>query len=191
MNERAFVKVDKADFYRFVTAPEQCERRYEFERGRIVQQMTGGTKRHHGLAQRFVQIIISQISPARWDVLTDRGVETEQSVRYPDVIVEPRDEDGDSLATTRPALIIEVLSPSSTARDLDVKPSEYMSLASLHAYIVASQDEPACLVWLRGADGNFPAEPGEMRGYQGTIDIRALSLVIPLGEVYRGLVPEG
>jgi Uma2 family endonuclease len=103
------------------------------------------------------------------------------------VLLEPASEPADSLVTTRPAVIVKVLSPSSTARDLDVKPAEYLGLPSLHAYIVASQDEPACLVWLRGEDGAFPSEPTEFKGHAAVIRVPALAVDIPLADIYRGI----
>ena len=52
MNANAYLKVDKAAFYKFVAS--QAEGRFEFEEGRIVQQMSGGTFDHMRIVQRFV-----------------------------------------------------------------------------------------------------------------------------------------
>ena len=183
----AFAKIDKEAFYRFVAG--RRDGRYEYVRGRIVQQMTGGTRNHGLVARRFTDLILAQLDEARWTVLPDRGVDTPRTIRYPEIVVEPADEPGDSLSTLRPVLIVEVLSPSTTAEDLDVKPEEYLSLKSLDAYIVASQDETACLLWARGADGLFPAEPVEFEGIDAVIQIRGrwLALDLPLASVYRGI----
>jgi hypothetical protein len=45
----AFSKVDKRTFLRFAAG--QAGERYEYVRGRIVQQMTGGTRDHGGVDQ--------------------------------------------------------------------------------------------------------------------------------------------
>lgn len=182
----AFARVDKQTFYRF--AAEHAEQRYEFVRGRIVQQMTGGTRDHGQVSRRITRLLEDQLDDQNWAVLPDRGVETPETIRYPDIVVEPADEPGDSLSTARPVLVVEVLSPSTVATDLDVKPAEYLGLASLDAYIVASQHEAECLVWVRGADGQFSA-PVEIRGIDSTIDItgRGFDLHLPLSAIYRGL----
>lgn len=183
----AFAKIDKDAFFRFASShPEQ---RFEFERGRIVQQMTGGTRDHMLITARFVAVLAGAFEFKGWFALPERGVETGPSVRYPDVVVEPGDENRSSLATSRPLVVVEVLSPSSTVNDIDVKPAEYTSLASLDAYIVASQDEAACLVWQRGADGRFPAEPREVTGLEAVIrlETRAGAADVPLAVIYRGL----
>jgi Uma2 family endonuclease len=183
----AFARVDKQTFLRF--AAEHAEQRYEYVRGRIVQQMTGGTRDHGVVARRIARLIEDQLDPAQWNVLPDRGVETAETIRHPDISVEPADEPGDSLSSQRPAVVVEVLSPSTTATDLDIKPDEYLSLATLDAYIVAGQDEAACLVWIRDADGSFPTGPTEVRGHNGVISIagRAFALTLPLATIYRGI----
>lgn len=184
----AFAKVDKQTFFRF--AAEHAEQRYEFVRGRIVQQMTGGTRDHGGIARRITRQIEDQIDPARWWVLNDRGVETPDTVRYPDVVLEPADEPGDSLATRRPVLIVEVLSPSTAATDLDVKPSEYLGLSAVDAYVIASQTEAAMLIYERGPDGRFPEQPREVTGTDATVTIkgRQFAVTLRIADIYKGIV---
>jgi len=183
----AFARIDKDDFYRFVSS--QTEGRYEYIRGRIVQQMTGGTKRHGLVARRIVRLVEDKIDAARWTVLGDRGADTEETVRYPDIAVEPADEPMDSLATKRPSLLVEVLSPSTSHTELDEKPPEYMSLESLDAYIVASQNEPALLIWQRGTDGRFPMHQQEIEGRDAIAKIagRGFVLELPLATIYHGI----
>ena len=185
MNQKAFIKVDKATFYDFVSKHD--DERFEYEDGYIVQQMTGGTRKHGRLAVRFLDALRAGLDPSQFEVLPDRGVETVTTIRYPDVVVEPAAEIDTSLATLRPALIVEVLSPSSTARDLEHKPVEYTALASLVAYIVASQDDVACLMWVRGPSGEFAAEPIEVAGADATLRIPELNMSLSLSDIYRGI----
>ena len=182
-----FAKVDKETFLRF--AAEHAEERYEYVRGRIVQQMTGGTRDHGGVARRITRQIEDQIDGGAYWVLNDRGVETAETIRYPDIAVEPADEPGGSLCTSRPILIVEVLSPSTASNDLDVKPEEYMSLASLDAYVIVSQTEPAMLLYERGPGGNFSAEPREIMGMEAELEIktRAFTLKLRFADIYRGI----
>jgi Uma2 family endonuclease len=185
MSAKAFIKVDKPTFLKFVAAND--EGRYEFEQGRIVQQMTGGTQRHGRIAGRFYALLAQQIDAKRWVAMFERGVDTPNTIRFADVLVESVTEVGDSLVTTTPAIIVEVLSPSSMARDLDAKPMEYLGLPTLQAYIVASQDEAACLIWLRGGDGSFPATPTELRGPAQVLRVPALGVEFTLDQVYSGI----
>ena len=187
MNHPAFVKVDKATFYRFVASVPDNER-YEWVRGRIVQQQAGGTLRHARIGSRFLSVLEGQLDAKRWIAVPERGIETAVTIRYADVSVEPASTDPDSLAATSPALIVEVLSPTSSDRDLNEKPSEYLNLATLRAFVIASQTEPACLVWVRDSHGDFPAEPVEVRGLDAVISVPSLSLAIPLADIYRDVV---
>ena len=183
----AFTKMDRETFHRF--AAEHPEQRFELERGRIVQQMTGGTARHGVVALMIAQQLLTQLDRTTWRVSLDRGVGIGTSCRYPDVVTEPADEPLDSLETKRPSVIIEVLSPSSAGVDLNTKPGEYFSLASLDAYIVASQSEPAMLVWVRDADGQFPESGQEISGMDQSISVkgRALAFTLVLRDIYQGI----
>jgi Uma2 family endonuclease len=187
MNVSAYLRVDKAAFFKFVAS--QAEGRFEYEEGRIVQQMTGGTFAHMRIVQRFVSIFERQLDANVWAVTSQgRGVETAKTVRYPDVVVEALGAAGKDLSTDRPSVIVEVLSPSTWALDLNTKPLEFMSLAVLEAYIVASQDEARCWVWHRGPDRQFAELPDEIQGLERVIDIPALRVSIVLGDIYRGIV---
>ena len=66
MNVRAHIKVDKATFFRFVAS--QAEGRYEYDRGRIVQQMTGGTLAHSLVSQRFISAFERRLDTSAWAV---------------------------------------------------------------------------------------------------------------------------
>jgi Uma2 family endonuclease len=184
MNARVFIPVDKDAFYRFIAT--EPEGRYEFERGRIVQQMTGGTWVHGQIARRISVLVEQQLDTKVWSVQTDRGVETRTTIRYGDVVVEAVPVAVNSLSSLAPALIVEVLSPSSVVRDLDMKPAEYLVLGTLQAYIVASQKEPVCLAWLRGPDGSFAAEPVEFAG-DDVITIAKLGVAVSIADIYRGI----
>ena len=186
MNANAGIKVDKATFYRFIER--QTEGHFEYDRGRIVQHMTGGTFDHTELVSAFMFALHALLPRPEWSINSQsRGVDTAVTVRYPDVVVERAGGSRKGLFTTTPALIVEVLSPTTSELDLNVKPAEYMSLASLAAYIVASQDRPECTVWLRGADGRFPDAPLLIAGREQVIEIAALGLTIALAEVYQGI----
>jgi Uma2 family endonuclease len=187
MNASAFSKFDKAAFFKVVEAAND-DQRFEFVRGRILQQQKGNTRGHVLVATEFLMSLARQLDETEFDVLGPGfAVETDETVRYPDVLVVPSNLAGDAMATRVTPLIVEVLSPTSVDRDLCVKPAEYLSIPTLQAYIVASQDEPACLVWLRGSDGTFPAEPVEIKGQAGVIRVAQLSVEIALADVYRGI----
>lgn len=187
MTAHALMFVDKPTFYRFVAEAESGYR-YEYVRGWIMQQQAGGTFNHARLGARFAAVLERQLDPQIWAVTgADRGIDTGDTVRYADTVVEKLGAPADSLATEAPWLIVEVLSPSSEERDLATKPVEYLGLQSLQAYIVARHDEPLCYVWLRNANGAFAPAPLVVKGRDQSMQISALSATIDLAEVYRGI----
>jgi Uma2 family endonuclease len=183
----AFARIDRAAFLRI--AERERGPRMEWVRGRIVQQMTGGSRDHGQVGRRIMRQLEDQLDASLWTTLYDRGVDTPETIRYPDVVVEPADEPGKSRTTFRPALVVEVLSPSTTSTDLDVKPAEYLALATLDAYIIASQDEPALLIYERGANGQFPSEPREVTGAADEVRVtcRGFNVTLALTSIYRGV----
>lgn len=183
----AFTPVSKDEFWRFIaTRPHE---RFELDGGLIVQQMVGGTHLHARIAARILVAISAQLSASKQVVVSERGVETASSIRFADVVVVPVDDPNDSLTTTRPLTIVEVLSPSSRALDLKTKRDEYLGIASLDAYIVASQSEAAMQVWQRDASGTFPETPVTLEGLDAVIAVRGrgYALSIPLDSIYSGL----
>lgn len=188
MTAHALMYVDRETFYRFVANADD-RYRYEWVRGWIMQQQAGGTRRHGRVGAGFIRVLGERLDLNVWAVTTaDRLIHMPGSTRYADALVERIDSAADdSIQTDKPALLVEVLSPSSEERDLSVKPAEYLGLASLDTYIVASQDEVLCYVWQRGKDGTFADEPGKLQSRDAVIEVRALGITIPLTDVYRGI----
>jgi Uma2 family endonuclease len=170
----------------FLAWAEGREGRYELADGRVIM-MTGGSRGHALVVRGLSKALESCLAGTPWIVVTsDFGVRTgSKTVRYPDVVVEPKGGQLRDLAAAAPALISEVLSPSSVTDDLGDKATEYLRLSGLYAYLVLSQDEPKAWVWVRGEAG-FPAGPNVVSGKDGIIAVPALSIEVPLSEVYEG-----
>jgi Uma2 family endonuclease len=176
MNQPLALHMDKAAFYRWVV---EQEGRFELENG-VVQQMTGTTKTHGRIVTNFIKELSAQLDAHAWSVTAcDLAVEIGNTVRYPDVVVERLDAPGGDLVAEHACLLVEVLSPSSVARDMRLKAQEYKSLPRQHTYIVASQDD------IR-PDGAFPAEPDEIVGADREIAMTAFDFALPLSGLYRG-----
>ena len=60
-------------------------------------------------------------------------------------------------------------------------------MPTLSAYLVASQDEPQCWLWLRDSGGMFATDPTTVEGHDKVIRITRLGVSIDLAEVYRGI----
>ncbi len=88
--------------------------------------------------------------------------------------------------TDAPALLIEVLSPSTATFDLGDKAAEYLRLTSLSAYLVFAQDNRKAWVWVRG-EGGFPLGPDVVEGDDETVRVAGLGIVLRFSEVYADL----
>ena len=122
MNAPLDLRMDNHTFLQWV---QEQEGRFELEKGRVVQQMTGGTRRHAILATRFMIELSVRLDSSNWNVLpASLAVEIADSVRFPDVLVERVGKDGKELSSSDPVILVEVLSPSSVVRDLKVKLGE-------------------------------------------------------------------
>jgi Uma2 family endonuclease len=185
MNAPLDLRMDNATFLQWVQGREG---RFELERGRVVQQMTGGSLGHAMLIGVFTAAFINRLDRLAWIVMpTELAVEIGDSVRYPDVAIEPRRADTHVLATSNAVVLVEVLSPSSVVRDLKIKLNEYTTLPSLQAYIVASKDEPIVWIWQRDAAQVFPSDPAEISGWSAHLPVDHLGQTIPLAELYLGI----
>lgn len=183
----AFARIDKEGFFRFMA--KRREERYEYVKGRIVQQMTGGTRGHGLVTGRITDAIRAQLDQGGWLALNHRGVDAAGCVRDPETSVEPADAPGSSVSTKAAVIVVEVPSPSASAMDLDEKPAEYTSLASLDACAVASRTEPAILLRERGVDGRFPETARKVEGRDAVVKIRGrgFPVELPLAVIYRGI----
>ncbi len=184
MNVQLPNRMDKPEFLAWV---QRQEGRYELAEGRVVM-MTGGSFGHATIMRRLSNALERQLDGSQWMVVTsDFGVEMGvNTIRYPDVMVVAANTPWASLAASAPALIAEVVSPSSRSVDLGAKAAEYLRLPSLLAYLVLSQDEAKAWVWLRGEPGFLPGAD-MIVGQESIITIPNLRLELSLSEIYRGV----
>lgn len=125
-----------------------------------------------------------ELRPA-WVVIPGIGARVSPISRpEPDVMILPRQ--GESLDpgyrdTTEAMVLIEVMSPSTSRRDLKWKREAYTSMAALTHYIVVAQDKVEVVVFSR--DRGFAEH--RLRSPDDIVDLSALGVRLPLSEIYR------
>jgi Uma2 family endonuclease len=183
MNLQLPIQIDKTTFLAWVQGREE---RYELAEGRVV--MMVGASRAHGLIVRnLVLILHEQLDPQQWTVLVDFGLDAgPETLRYPDIVIDRAAGATTDYVATAPALVAEVLSPSTAEIDLGDKAAEYLRLPSLFAYLVFAQGAFKAYVWAREGNG-LPPAPSVIAGRDKIIRIAALNLALPLGAVYAGV----
>lgn len=180
MNVQLSMRMDQRAFLTWVQGREE---RYELDRGRVIM-MTGGSRAHWQITANLLTALRARLDPERFAVLPEFGVLLDsESIRFPDIVADVAGETPSDLTATAPALIAEVLSPSSERVDLGDKAAEYLRLPSLCAYLVLAQDEMKGWVWTRGR-ADFAAGPEVVEGQDAVIRVKALGLTVPFAEVY-------
>ena len=53
---------------------------------------------------------------------------------------------------------------------------------------MASQDEVACVLWVRDSRGQFLSEGIDVKGLDAMVEVTAMGVSIPLRQIYAGLV---
>jgi Uma2 family endonuclease len=109
-----------------------------------------------------------------------------ESVRFPDVVIEPARADGKALEAAAPLLIAEVLSRGTEHVDFGDKFREYLSLPTLEIYMIVSPDEPGVRLWQRTA-GDFPQNPEIYERLDQRFSLPVLGIEIPIAEFYQGV----
>jgi Uma2 family endonuclease len=185
MNVRPDLRMSKAAFIEWNAAEgERCE----LVEGRVVM-MPRPSRAHGRIVMNLAMLLRARLDPTQWEVIAEFGLETgPDTLRYPDVVVDRAGGGNKDYTATAPALLAEVLSPSTAEIDLGDKAAEYLRIPSVLAYIVLSQDEPKAWVYLR-TDSQLRA-PEVVTGADATIRVSDLNLDLPMAEIYAGIKAE-
>lgn len=182
MNVQLPKHISKAAFVNWVQGRDG---RFELAKGRVIM-MVGASRTHGLIVSNLVVMLRSQLDPSRWAVIADFGLDAgPETLRYPDIVVDQAQGAGTDYSATGPALVAEVLSPSSERTDLGDKAAEYLQLPTLQAYLVFAQDNAKAWVWQRGPVG-FPSAPNVISGTDQIVPIPALQLALAIGDIYTG-----
>jgi Uma2 family endonuclease len=167
--------------------------RSEYIYGRIVA-MAGASRNHNRIVANLATSIGLALRPTSCNHYSSDmrvGVAGDKAFLYPDLVVTCGEEQ--LLPTTpetlvNPLVIIEVLSPSTEARDRGEKFLCYQSIPSLREYVLVSQWPRRFETYLKQEGGAWeyrssPDPPAELH-------IAALELTIPAAEIYARVAEE-
>ena len=152
--------------------------KHEYHDGVIVA-MAGASRRHNLIVGDTNASLIAQLRSRPCETYTGDmrvAIPARNTYTYPDLVGvcdEPRFEDIEVDTLLNPALIIEVLSPSTERYDRTGKFALYRSLPTLNEYVLIAQDEYRIDYYRRTPDGLWFI--GEAQG-------RESSLTLAIGE---------
>jgi Uma2 family endonuclease len=192
MNIRPDLRMSKAAFLEWDAGEGQrCELvgglvTFESCGERVV--MPHPSQAHGVIVVNLTMLLCARLDPKQWRVIMEFGLDTgPDTLRYPDIVVFPTGSPDKSYSTSTPALLAEVLSPSSEVIDLGDKAAEYLELPSLLAYIVLSQDARKAWMWSRvSTAAPFAPGPKVISEAEAFIPVAGLQLELPMADIYAG-----
>jgi Uma2 family endonuclease len=178
----------------YLALERKAESKSEYHDG-CVYAMAGASKEHNRIAADFLTALNNRTLGGPCEVFgSDMRVLISRTglYTYPAILGvcgELQVLDGEADTALNPALIVEVLSPSTEGYDRGKKFGHYRQLPSLREYVLVSQDR--ILVEKFERDGDLWILSVRDRR-DAAIALASLGCEVPLGEIYRRVpVPDG
>jgi Uma2 family endonuclease len=170
-------------FLAWVTGQEE---RFELVEGEVVM-MAGAGRRHDSIVVNLTAAVHSRVRGGPCQTFTsDTYVSTSPSTRrMADLGVDCGKPDDNSLTADKPALVIEVLSPTTGGFDITIKLAEYQSLPSMDYILFVDTEMPNVHLYSRDKDGRW--EDRVIKGLDAAVDFPKLNVILTLAEIYDGL----
>lgn len=150
--------------------------------------MCGASRRHNVISVNLMVALHPLVDEQGYELLGSRmclKVNPDSTFVYPDMTIvrgEPRMSCRLNQHTFEdPAIIFEILSPSTEKTDRTRKRDLYLQLESLQAYILVSQDKPRIESYSRQDDGWLYQD---WSGLNASLEIDAISCKLPLSDIY-------
>lgn len=183
MQPSAVQKISPEQFLAWVAGQEEC---FELVEGEVVM-MAGAGRRHDSIVVNLTAAVHTQVrgSPCRTFTSDTYIVTSPTTRRMADLGVDCGKPADDAMAADKPALLIEVLSPTTGGFDITVKLAEYQSLPSLEYILFVDTEMPSVHLYFRGDDGRW--EDQVVKGLDEVIGFPKLQVMLKLAEIYDGL----
>jgi Uma2 family endonuclease len=173
----------------YLALERQAAERHEFLEG-IIYAMAGGSVNHGRIQVNLLRALGNQLSQRPCEVFGSElkiHVERQDAYFYPDVsaLCGPMNfVDGQKDGYTNPALIIEVLSPSTEAFDRKKKFLAYQKIASLQEYVLVSQSEVAVEQYRKNAAGEWVVL-AILCELEDVLQLASIQCSVSLAEIYE------
>ena len=150
--------------------------------------MSGASRAHNLISLNIAGELRAQLKGGSCEVyMSDMRVlvDAARAYRYPDVVVaceSPRFEDDVFDTLLNPTVIVEVLSPSTAARDRGEKFAEYAQLVSLREYVLVAQKAVRVEHYLRQGTQWISRE---CRHLDDVLQLMSINCALPLRDIYE------
>jgi Uma2 family endonuclease len=157
--------------------------------GGVTYAMAGAKNRHNRVVTKTLGSLHARLrgkpcQPFNSDTKIRIRLPTQTRFYYPDVSVVCRPNPDSDSFQDEPAAIVEVPSQRTRRIDEGEKKDAYLSIPSLHVYVLVEQEAPVVTVFRR-TDTGFVREVYE--GRDAVIPLHEIDIVLPLAEVYEDI----
>jgi Uma2 family endonuclease len=162
--------------------------RYELVGGVQVRMTAGARNVHDDIVMNLLAEFRGQLRGSGCRPFTgDSSIETlPGQIRRSDVGLDCGRRDPDAFKAALPRVVVEVLSPSTRDFDTFEKLAEYKQVDSLETIMVVEPNAPEVVVWSRDMSRAWLRRIVE--GLDQTVSLPAIEVVLPLTEIYDGVV---
>jgi Uma2 family endonuclease len=173
---------------KYLTGELNAEVKHEYLGG-YVYAMAGGRVAHNRIATNATVALGSRLQgrpcqPYNSDMKVRVQLSSHTRFYYPDVSVVCDSNSAEASYQDRPVVIVEVLSRDTRRTDETEKKDAYLTIPTLHAYLLVEQETARVIVHRRSEQG-FIEEV--YQGLESVIPLEAIDAELPLKEVYSGV----
>jgi Uma2 family endonuclease len=174
----------RMSFEEYLEFEEKTPIKHEYVGGELFA-MSGATLRHNSISLNLASAFHAHLRGGPCKAMMEGMkvlfcVNEEKTVYYPDVMVCCGPRDPEAAFVTDPALVIEVLSPSTQRTDRREKALNYRHIPSLGEIALVSQERTEVTLYRRedGWNAEVLTDP------QATVEFRSIKLTLPLQTLY-------
>ncbi|MFT4101701.1 MAG: Uma2 family endonuclease [Burkholderiaceae bacterium] len=171
----------------YLTWEQDQTERHEYIDGKVFA-MAGAENRHATVSLNMAIALRQHLRGTRCSTYMSDvrlHVAASNAYFYPDVMVTcDSDDHASRMSKSSPALVVEVLSPSTASYDLGAKFAHYRQIATLREYVLVDIDRRSADVYRKGADGLWVLHPfsdGQV------VELASVELALPVAEVFADL----
>ncbi len=164
-----------------------AEYKSEYRPGRMVA-MTGASRQHNRIVVNLAGALWTQLRGRPCEVFVNDmrvKVPAARLYAYPDVVAlcgPPQFEDAETDTLLNPAVIVEILSPSTESYDRGKKFAAFQRLNSLQEYVLIAQDRMRVEHWRREDEAWTRLELGNAGAL---LALTSIDCAVPLREIYE------
>lgn len=177
-------KLEHHSVEEYLDTEELGDVRHEYVDG-MIYAMVGASARHNLIAGAFFANLRSHLSASGCHVFqSDMKVNVGEVFYYPDIMVTCGPVDPASRFQTNPSLIIEVLSPTTEAKDRLEKLAAYRTIPTLKEYVIAEQTKVELEIFRR-LENEWQVETCRSGD---EVSLQSVGLVVPIETYYEDVL---